>query len=169
MKVRIYKLKDGTIIIDTPVPRFQDNLNNCPHPWRFRSSNPNKEDFELTIVDASTVINLANGNNEAGSGQFYHIDGEVKHDHTWDEILMPKSTIVKKHYKRLQRELSEELATQMPDVIKIAKAQAGMIELKDICRKGLQDVDVYKIALSNLEAENKKPKIQAALKRKLEY
>jgi hypothetical protein len=157
MKVRVYKTPDGEVVVDTPSKRYQDKIEECPHPGRFRSG----EDFEVEVMEMADLEKLVGGDNEAGSAQFYY-DGSLKHDDGWEEMVMPETCVLKRHKNKLELELDEELAKDTPDPAVVVKKDR---ELKKL--GSLKTEDVYKLALSKLEKEKKKPKIQAKLKEKL--
>lgn len=176
MKIRIYKVKNtGEIVVDTPSNKYQghnndcnpscniDHFSLCPHPWRFRESNPNKEDFELEIKTREEMKEITQLKNESGSSQFYYDEsGVLRHDHNWDECLMPDSSIIQRHKKILEVELDQELEKESPDPVKVIRKDR---ELKKLGK--LSEQEVYELALSKLEAEGKKPKIQEKLRKKL--
>lgn len=166
MRHRIYKVKNtGEVVVDTPSPKYQnENFDKCPHPWRFRESNPDREDFEMEVITKGQLRAISETKNEAGSAQFYYdASGKLKHDHNWDECEMPVPCVLKRHRDKLERELEEELSKESPDPAKVIRKDR---ELKKLGK--LSEQEVYELALSKLEAEGKKPKIQEKLRRKIE-
>lgn len=157
MKVRIYKTNSGEVIVDVPVNRYQDKLDECPHPWRFRESNPDKENFEMEIKDVSELEKLIE-KNEAGSSQFYYKGKTLKHDNGWNEILMPLDLLKNKLRKRLENKLDEELENE--NVIESLKLNRKIQKLEN-----LSEEELYKMALENLPPD--KTKIKKILEKKL--
>lgn len=157
MKIRLYKLASGEVVVDCPSNTFQADISKCPHPWRFRESNPDKEGFELEIMDRDALEAMSPGN-EGGSGQFYVENGEVKHDDKWQNCIMPKSIIRDKEERRLQKELDDAL--EAGDSLKALKAQRGREKLKDASEK-----ELLELALSKLPPE--KGKVRAKLEKRL--
>jgi hypothetical protein len=158
MKFRIYKTGEE-VVIDCPAMRYQDKIDQCPHPGRFRDG---RVPFEMEVVDGSLLDSIAS-DNESGSEQFYYEDGKLKHDSKWNNILMSVELIKFKQRKRLDREIDTELGKSDSDTLRVLKLQRQQKQIRK-----LSDTEIYQIAYDNLDKDGlKKPKIRAKLKKKL--
>lgn len=167
MKIRVYVVKSSReVIIDTPVHLYQnENFDKCPHPWRFRETNPDKEEFSMRVVTQADLAALVGDTNEAGSAQFYiDEEGNLKHDNQWETLLMHPNLIKAKQLAKLKAKLDLEFNKDAPDKDIVNNLE---FELKRVTK--LADKGIYKLALANLQASNKtKPSIEAMLKAKIE-
>lgn len=105
--------------------------------------------------------------------QWYHEGNTVKADLNWEIRLMPDQLIKRKHIKRLQAQIDEELKKENPDPIALMKLQRKCEQCKDK-KAGNQNEDSYwlEIAQANLEeritkGESDKPLIQKKLQAKI--
>jgi hypothetical protein len=94
-------------------------------------------------------------------------DGQLFQDLSWDIEIMPESCIKKRHQFSLNKQLDQELESDAPDPIKIAKLQRAKEKIKD-----WTDLDTYQQALKNLDerlqkGEDDKPVIRQKLKDKI--
>jgi len=164
VRVRIYKvLSSGEVVVDCPVPRYQNRIQECPHPERFRETSAHFDPFTMEIMELSDVQAMCAGTNESGSAQFYY-DGEtLKHDNDRSELLMHPDEIKEKHRKRLTRKLDEELAKATPDPVAVVKLQRDREKVRE-----MTDEQVYQQALANLDEDgHMKPKVRAKLAAKI--
>ena len=159
MKIRIYRIPSGEVFVDTPSLKYQElGIEQCPHPGMFRNGEP----FEMEVVESDDLEVLVQGKNDGGSSQFYYDGGVLKHDHTWDELVMDPILIRDRHKATLNLELDEELAKEEPDLVVVARKDRELTKVDK-----LSDLELYTIALGKLKKENKKPKIQVKLRKKL--
>lgn len=156
MKRRVYFKPDGSVEIEALSPRYAGREHEAKTPYHLIG-------VERDILDESVVPWFHSDPQLESCEQIYH-DGSKKLlvDYDWEECLMPKKCIIKRHEEQLNSELEAELAKPNPDpVVCIRKDR----ELKNLGK--LTTNQVYELALSKLVAENKKPKIQAKLREKL--
>lgn len=163
MKYRVYKIGDR-VLINKPSIKFQSNLEKCPHSDEIQSLDPSE--WTVEIKDKDEIDVLTNGIHEGGSYQFYYSNNELKFDKDWDECLMSKDVIHKREVDKILLENKEEIEKQSPDVVKIYRNNQSIEELKKL-KHDNNEKAFYEKALANLEKENKKPKIQAKLRKKL--
>lgn len=97
----------------------------------------------------------------------------VKKDYDWAVKLMPEHIIKKRHLKRLQKELDDELEKPSPDAVALIKKQRECDKCRDM-KAGNQNEDPYwiEVALKNLDkrvsgGEPDKPEIRKKLQDKL--
>lgn len=161
MKVRIYKCQGGEIVVDVPSNKYQSiGIEKCPHPGRFRGG---KEPFELEVIDYEELKTMA-VNNEAGSSQFYHENGKIKHDNDRSLLLMSTGEIQGKHRKRIERKIDLELEKENPDSVLLIKLQREKEKIIQLSDKG-----TYQLALKTLDEDGiQKPKIREKLQKKID-
>lgn len=162
MKARVYKLSSGEVVVDVPARRYQGKIEECPHPWRFRDSNPNKEPFEVEVKELAEIENIASGN-EGGSAQFYYDGADLKHDDNWEENLMPVPSIIQRKKQRLNKILDAELSKDSPDPVAIIRLDRMLKHLRSITEK-----QAYEWALKTLKDENIKANIQKKLQERID-
>lgn len=150
MNHRIYKTSSGEVVVDTPSMKYQDlGIEHCPHPWRFRDSNPAKESFTMEVVTTAQLETLANNKNEAGSAQFYYDGATLKHDDNWEVLMMPKELVQQKYRAQLMVDLDAELAKPSPDAVAVARLQRKRETVKDMTE--LEIYTQYQVMLDTAE------------------
>lgn len=165
MKAKIYRTLTGEVVVFTPAGRYQKiGVEHCKHPWRFHDDNPDKEEFTMEVMDFAEIAIITDGKNEVGNDQFYYNGNTLKHDTGWNELLMPKSSIVQKHMKRLEKRFDAELAKPNPDAVSVVRLER---DRKLFHKK--PEKEIYQQALINLNEDgHDKPKIRQKLQAKIE-
>ena len=161
MKCRIFKKPDGRVIYSWPSAKYQDvpNFEGCKFP-------PETEGLPYVDLDESDLPS------EIGRDWFAHgplfMNGSpakenLNFDEEWQQYLMPKNVVAKKHETRLQAQIDQELQKPVPDPLKVATLQSEKDKIKD-----WSDKQAYEQALANLEADGKdKPIIKQKLQEKI--
>lgn len=105
--------------------------------------------------------------------QWYHDGNTVKADLSWEIRLMPDQLIKRKHIKRLQAQIGQELEKENPDPVALVKLQRKCDQCKEK-KAGNQNEDAYwlEVAQANLDeraakGESDKPLIREKLTAKL--
>ena len=147
MRCRIYKRRDE-VVVYTPSSKYQgDNFDECKHPSMF--INDPYDSVETKTFDE--MAQITQGKNESGNSQFYFEGETLKHDHKWEELVMPRCCIISRHRAALDKELEDELLKEIPDPVAVVKKDR---ELKKLSKLSMESV--YALALDKLVKENKK-------------